>query len=134
MKSVRFCSRCAGEVGGIASYSAYGGWNDTRPVRVAARAVGRVQPDGFERQAVGVDDAVAFLHEERILRRHAVELREREPARRVGELSRRPAALHHDPVAGRQARGLGRENRERVAARVDAFEARLLVPGARRRA
>ena len=68
------------------------------PRGVAARAVGRVQPDRFEREAVGVDDAVALLHEERILRRHAVELREREPARRVGELPRRPAALHHDPA------------------------------------
>ena len=51
------------------------------------------------------------------------------PARRVGELTRRPAALHHDPVAGRQPRRLGRENPERFAARVDALEAGLLVPG-----
>ena len=31
MKSVRFWSRCAGEAFGIASYSAYGGWNDASP-------------------------------------------------------------------------------------------------------
>ena len=67
---------------------------------VAARAVGRVQTDRFEREAVRVDDAIALLDEQRILRRHAVELLERESAWRVGELPRRPAALHHDPLAG----------------------------------
>ena len=129
MKSVRFCSRCAGEVCGIASYSAYGGWNDTSPAALRRAPSAGFEPDRFERQAVGVDDAVALLHEQRILRRHAVEFLEREAARRVGELPRRPAALHHDPLAGRQARRLGGENPQRFAARVDAFEAGLLVPG-----
>ena len=98
-------------------------------LRVAPRAVRRVQPDRLERQAVRVDDAVALLHEQRILRRRAVELLEREAARRVGELPRRPAALHHDPVAGLEARGLGGEDPQRFATRVDAFEPGLLVPG-----
>ena len=129
MKSVRFCSRCAGEVGGIASYSAYGRLERHEPRGVAARAVRRIQPHRFERQAVGVDGAVALLHEQRILRRHAVELLEREAARRVGELPRRPAALHHDPLAGLQAGGLGGEDPQRFATRVDAFEPGLLVPG-----
>src|SRR5262249_14379372 len=43
-------------------------------------------------------------------------------------LSRRPAALHHDPLTWLYARGLGGENPQSFAARVDAFEAGLLVP------
>ena len=98
-------------------------------LRVATRAVRRVQPDGFEREAVRVDDAVALLHEQRILRRRLVELLEREAAWRVGELPRRPAPLHHDPVTGFEARGLGGQDPQRFATRVHAFEPGLLVPG-----
>ena len=98
------------------------------PNGVASRAAGRVEPDRLQRQAVGVDDAVAFLHEQRILRCHTIQLFEREPARRFGELSRRPAALDHDPRAGRHAGRLGGKNRERFAVRVDAFEPGLAVP------
>jgi hypothetical protein len=68
------------------------------------------------------------LHEQRILWRNAVKLGEREAARRIGELPRRPAALHHDPLAGLQARSFGRENPQRFHARADAFKAGLLVP------
>ena len=126
---MRFCSRCAAEVRGIASYSAIRRLERHEALRVAARAVRRVQPDRFEREAVRVDDAVPLLHEQRILRRRAVEFLEREATWRVGKLPRRPAPLHHDPVTGFEARRLGGEDPQRVATRVDAFEPGLLVPG-----
>ena len=57
----------------------------------------------------------------------AVKLLEHEAAWCIGELRRRPAALHHDPVTWLQACSLGSDP-QRFAARVNAFEAGLLVP------
>ena len=72
----------------------------------ATRTIGRIQAYGLEGQAVRVDRAVALLHEQRILRRHAVEFLQRKAARRIGKLPLRPAALDHDPVAGLESRRL----------------------------
>ncbi len=80
------------------------------PAPGGARHPAGFRPDGLEREAVRIDDGVPFLHEQRILRRRAVQLFEREAAGRIGELARRPAALHHDPVTRLQARGLGGED------------------------
>ncbi len=95
---------------------------------IALRAVLGVETDRAQRERVRVDDAVALLHEQRIARCNAVELREREAARRVGELLRRPTALHHDPLPFRRRRGFARQDAQRFAARVDAVESRLQVP------
>jgi nucleoside-diphosphate-sugar epimerase len=98
--------------GGIC-VSGTGGCKGRWPLRIAACAIRRIQPHRFEREAVRVDDAVTLLREKWILRRHAIEFFERETAWRVGELPRRPAALHHDPVTGLETCRLHSEDPQR---------------------
>ena len=128
MKSVRFRSSYAAETGPIASYRAWGSWNDTSPAALRRAPSDGFSPTALSRQTVGVHEAITFLDEQRILRCNAVKLLERDAARCIGELPRRLAALHHDPVTWLQACSLGSENAQDFAARVDAFEAGMLVP------
>ena len=68
------------------------------------------------------------MHEQRVSRRDPVKLLEREPAGRIGELARRPATLHHDPLAGRHVPRFGGQDLEGLAPRTHTLEPGLQVP------